>query len=120
MSETRLLRQIQIKASRLGARLFRNNTGMAWSGVPCAACRVIMRRIRFGLAVGSSDLIGWKPFTITQEMVGRTIAVFWACEVKDGSPTTKEQKAFLEVVIRSGGIGIIAHSTDDIKLDNRE
>lgn len=114
--ESRLMRQIQLKASQLGARLFRNNVGVGWLGNPCGFCQHTLRRVRYGLQVGSSDQIGWQTITITPEMVGRNIAVFLAVEVKDGSRTTKEQVAFLKAVINAGGRGLVAQSLEDFTL----
>jgi hypothetical protein len=98
MNEAALTRKIQMKASKLGARLFRNNVGVHKIG---------KRYVRYGVCnPGGSDLIGWN-------WRGRFVAI----EVKIDTPTTKEQQAFLTAVIRAGGIGIIAHSTDDITFD---
>lgn len=101
------------RASQLGSRLFRNNVGLAKFldrfGKP--------RKVRYGLCPGSSDLIGWTPVTITPDMIGRTVAVFTAIEVKrdqfeDPKPG---QVRFLEAVRRAGGIGIQCH--DEEQLD---
>lgn len=92
------MRAIQLKASELGARVFRNNQGL---------CRCRKTPIKYGVCnPGGSDLIGWNPY-------GRFLAI----EVKVHSRTTIEQTVFLKAVIESGGIGIIAHSTDDITFD---
>lgn len=95
MSEATLMRQIQLRASEMGVRLFRNNVGLYKRGP---------RVIRYGLCVGSSDLIGWNP-------AGRFIAV----EVKLTTSTTKEQMQFLQAVVISAGIGIIAHSVQEFE-----
>jgi hypothetical protein len=65
-------------------------------------------RIKFGLAPGSSDLIGW---------INRCgIAVFLALEVKDhnGRPT-REQLAFIDTVRAGGGIAGVVRSVDDVR-----
>lgn len=104
MSESHLLQRIRLKASQIGWRLFRNNVGVAWAGKPCIPCMQRMVRIRYGLCVGSSDLIGWRPITITQQMVGTTVAIFLAVEVKTPSGrVSDEQNAFLDAVTASGG-----------------
>lgn len=102
-TETDIQREIMVEASRRGIRLFRNNTGFFRT--------LDGRGITTGLCVGSSDLIGWTPHTITQEDVGKQIAVFTALEVKtERGKTTKEQDAFLDLVRRAGGIAqIIRH-----------
>lgn len=106
MTETTIMRQIQIAVSRIGARLFRNNTGMVR--------QTDGRIVRFGLAVGSSDLIGFKTVDITPEMVGHTIAIFTAVEVKTPKGRiTPAQQAFLVAVQSAGGIGIVARSVEE-------
>ncbi|MEM7046052.1 MAG: VRR-NUC domain-containing protein [Pseudomonadota bacterium] len=80
------------------ARVFRNNVGVAtYPGG---------ERVRYGLCPGSSDLIGWMPVTITPEMVGKTVAVFLAVEVKGPrGRLSGAQENFLERVKKAGGIG---------------
>ena len=99
-SEASLQRMIQVRASQLGARLFRNHVGRYrveegyW--LTCGLCK------------GSSDLIGWTPVTIGPDHVGRVLAVFTAVEVKiSGGRVTAEQRRFLEVVRESGGISSV-------------
>ncbi len=99
-----------MKASSLGARLLRNNVG--------ALQNLQGMWIKFGLGVGTSDLIGWKSRVITPDMVGKKIAIFTVCEVKsERGRLTKEQTDFLAAVDEAGGIAIVAHSPDDIVGD---
>lgn len=103
MSESVLLRRVQVALAALHVRLFRNNVGrlQARDG----------RYVTYGLCPGSSDLIGWTPVTITHSMVGHTVPLFTAIEVK--SPLgrlTSEQSRFLETVRRAGGIGAVVRS----------
>lgn len=104
MSETNLMNSILIADH--GCRLFRNNTG--------AIKDAEGRLVRFGLCKGSSDLIGFRPTVITPEMVGKTVAVFTAIEVKTptGKPTP-EQVHFIKRVKELGGIAGIARSVED-------
>jgi hypothetical protein len=116
MSEIELMRAIQVKASELGCRLWRNNNGIGWVGpqVRVSHPQMIMMRpgdvlirnalpLHAGLGVGSSDLIG-----ITDH------GSFLACEVKapKGRPT-EGQESFIDMVKRLGGIGVIAKSVED-------
>ena len=128
MSEKAIINEILTRASKLGRRLFRNNTGKAWIGesthykhsqfVKVLAGTVVInnaRRIDFGIpSEGGSDIIGWTPVLITQEMIGKTLAVFTAIEVKTpnvyASPT---QKNFLQAVMKDGGKAGIARSADE-------
>ena len=128
MTEAELQRRIQIAFSKLGARLFRNNVGSAWMGAteiirgPCSRTLqsgdVIVRRgrpVTFGLGQGSSDLVGWIPVKITPDMVGRTVAIFGACEVK--TPEGKlsaEQISWTRVVTTAGGIALVLRSEEGI------
>lgn len=119
MSETELVKQIQIVASTAGARVFRNNCGQAWLGdaVKLNNGDIIIRNprvVKYGVGnPGGSDLIGWNPVVITPEMVGKTVAVFTAIEVKaETGRVTKEQQGFLNAVTHFGGIGFIARNED--------
>ena len=104
------------RLSELGARVLRNNVGTAWAGrsyrdksgavvIPQA------RHVRFGLAVGSGDGIGWHSIEITPEMVGRRVAVFVSLETKTATGrASQEQKDWFKAVHDAGGIAIIARS----------
>lgn len=127
MAERDIIQKIILAYSRIGARIFRNNTGMGWAGkvsrphkrmlIQVDPGDIIIRQARplhAGLCEGSSDLIGWTPMKITQDDVGKTVAIFTAIEVKYGSTrTTKEQASFTDAVLRSGGLSCIARSVDD-------
>lgn len=92
MKESDIQRLIMLALSEAGCLIFRNNVGVLKNaaGIP----------IKFGLCVGSSDLIGLTP-------TGRFLAV----EIK--TPTgkaTPEQIRFIEAVRARGGIAGIARS----------
>jgi hypothetical protein len=111
MKETNIQRLIQLELSKCGVLTFRNNVGVLknTAGIP----------IKFGVGnPGGSDLIGIVPTVVTPEMVGNTVGIFAAIEVKTptGKPT-KEQLNFIEVVLKNGGIaGICRSPTDALKL----
>lgn len=118
-SETDLQRSIVLALSdNPRVRLFRNNVGEAWAGRNFTIRNGQLvagsaHRIKYGLAVGSSDLIGWRSITITPEMAGSTIAAFTAIEVKTArGRTTEEQTSFLSIVRDMGGLSGIARSTE--------
>ncbi len=116
ISEATLLRRVLVRASQLGARLFRNQVGRYRLARPeCRECQSRGRVISSGLCVGSSDLVGWQAVTVTPAMVGQQIAVFVAAELKgpDGRVTV-EQQQFLSVVNAAGGRGLIVRSVDDL------
>jgi VRR-NUC domain len=108
MSETDIQRRIQMEASRLGARLFRNQTGkyLLADG----------RWLSSGLAVGSSDLIGWITRPAGLFAPDAMVAQFVGCEVKTAmGRTSKEQAAFIECVARAGGIAGVCRSPEDLR-----
>lgn len=114
MKESAIQKQIQIVASQHLARLFRNNNGVLQDKNGTY--------VRYGLCVGSSDLIGFTMREVRQEDVGKKVAIFTALEVK--TPTgraTKEQQDFINAVINAGGIAAIVRSTDEaIKAINKK
>lgn len=120
--EKTLLNEIQLYFTTIGSRIFRNNVALSWTGsgvIKKSSDAVIIlnaRPIKSGLATGSSDLIGWTTTKITQDMVGKTLAVFTAIECKTGKlKLTDEQENFLLAVKNAGGIAVVAYSIDDVK-----
>ena len=112
MSEAAIQQQVRLALSAAGSVAFRNNCG-AYQDPKTG------RLIRYGVgSPGGSDLLGWTPVTITADMVGQTLAVFTACEVKTatGRPTP-HQLNFIAQVLRAGGFaGIARSSTDALKI----
>lgn len=106
-TETDLLRALQLDATQRGLRLFRNNVG--------ALTDIRGTVVRYGLCVGSSDLIGWTPHVVTSADVGRTVAIFTAVEGKRlPRRVTPQQAAFLDAVQAAGGLGTVAYAVDDL------
>lgn len=120
-SEATVMQQVRLEASGRGARLFRNNNG--------AAVDKDGRHIRYGLGneskqinqvIKSSDLIGITPLVITPDMVGKTIGVFTAIEVKrsswkyTGTDREKAQKAFIDIIKNLGGFAQFAADQGDL------
>lgn len=96
MKETDLLQLVRLKASQLGATLWRNNTGKLQDKNG--------RWVTFGLCVGSCDLIG--------HLRGR----FTAIEVKQpGKKPTPEQQAFIDSVNKAGGIAAVVTDPEQLK-----
>jgi hypothetical protein len=109
--------------SRGPTRLLRVNAGNAWQGrvIEQTPGRLILSPwypIKLA-ATGVSDLIGWTTeeidiFQIPGPSDGlRRVAVFTAIEVKDKGWPTKEQRAFIEMVKRSGGRAGVARSVEE-------
>lgn len=88
-------------------RMFRANSGMGWSGVSARKGDVLIiknPRPFHGMPEGFPDLVGWTSITITPDMVGQTLAVFTAEEVKATGKLTAAQERFRELITRMGGI----------------
>ena len=112
--------------SRRDIRLFRNTVGHAFSGNLVEShhgkngLTVTLqhaRRTAFGLAVGSGDLIGLQSVIIGPEDVGTRIARFLSIEVKSKrGRLTAQQKAWLEMVRRFGGFGVVARALEDVEI----
>ena len=107
-NETKLQNLILMSLSKAGCLVFRNETAGAWVGkvIHKDASQVTLtnaRMIRFGLAVGSSDIVGIAP-------CGRFIAI--EIKTSKGRPT-KEQLRFIEAVNNAGGKAGIARSVED-------
>ncbi len=129
MPEIDIMRQCQLEATRLGARLFRNNVGVGWQGKifrPTTPQKVILRPgqllvtdprpLHAGLAEGSSDLIGWNTVVVTPEMVGRRIAVFTSTEIKFyPNVATPDQIGWVKSVFDAGGLSGVAYSVDEFR-----
>ena len=121
MSEADIQAAILLDLGRGNSRIFRNHVAKGWTGefVRAEGGLTLLknaRRASFGLCVGSSDLVGFKKVVVTPEMVGKTLAVFTAVEVKApaGRPTS-EQVAFIRVVQQAGGLAGIARSVDEAR-----
>jgi len=124
-TESPILRRILATLSHGAVRLLRNNCGVGYQGIVSRAppdprwqpgSLIIQRprRVQFGLAVGSADLIGLRSITITPEMVGRTVAVFASIEVKrPGAHTTGAQRDWAVMVASMGGIAGVARSVEE-------
>jgi hypothetical protein len=106
MSEKETVNTVRATLSHGDTRLFRNNVG--------ALQDKMGRYVTYGLAVGSSDLIGFKSINITAEMVGEKVAVFVALEGKsEGKMPTEAQRRFLLMVKDAGGIAGVFQTVSD-------
>lgn len=123
MNEAELQQLVQIEASKRDCILLRNNSG--------AFKDETGRLIRFGLGnissaysekIKSSDLIGFTLVRITPEMIGMTIPVFTAIEVKDpswkltnGDKRAQAQNNFIQWVRAHGGIAGFVNSLENLR-----
>ena len=109
MTEGDIMRTIQLDLANGPVRLLRNNAGMLKNQAG--------NIVRFGVGgVGGSDLLGWRTITITPDMVGQSVAVFAAIEVKTPQGrVTPEQQNFIDRVAHFGGLAGVARSTEDAR-----
>ena len=136
-----LTNQIRAATSTIGARLFNTHVGKFWAGRPIqtmtggeiVTITVIKngqprttkfvakqgetvvthaRVVNVGIK-GQSDLNGWIPVIVTQEMVGTTVAVRVEIEVKTTDRPSPEQLAWIAAVIKNGGRAGIARTAED-------
>lgn len=135
--ERDIMADVRLEASRKGFTLWRNNVGTGWVGrrvaipagttvlMPGGGSRFVTDRpavllidprpLHAGLCVGSSDLIGFRKITVTQDMVGSQIPVFAAIEVKTKTGSRrKEQKIFLDFVKNAGCVSLVARGAEDL------
>lgn len=118
------MNRVLMALSAAGVLAFRNNVGMGWTGKFVSRDERTglttlsnARPVKFGLCVGSGDIIGGVPTVITSDMVGKTLLVFGSWEVKDGAGRpTKDQKNFAEVIAANGGIGVVVRSEADARM----
>ena len=107
-SETKLQQEIRLALGTIPSlRLFRNQVGQ----LPDPRTG---RYVQFGLAKGSSDLVGFKTIKITPEMIGKDLAVFTSIEVKTNTgQLSKNQHNWLQAVKKAGGITGVARNVRD-------
>lgn len=118
------MRRLQKVASSLGARLFRQQIGMAWVGnvergpgrFALGPGDIVIRQARpFHAGIeGMSDLGGWVPVEITPDMIGSTVAVYAQVEVKENGRPSPAQTAWIEAVNKAGGKAGIARNDADL------
>ena len=97
-AERLVLSKCLMELSKQGARVFRNNTGILQdrNGTP----------VKFGLCVGSSDIIGIYK--------GRFLAVECKATGKRVKPNSKQDK-FLTIIRAHGGIAFECDDANNIK-----
>lgn len=105
--ESEILKRVRLALSEAGTVNFRNQVG--------ALRDTYGQLVRFGLCNGSSDVIGWTSRVVTQEMVGKKVAIFTAIETKRsvGGVRSEDQKNFVGTVQAAGGIAGFASSESE-------
>lgn len=123
MNEDSVSQLLIAHARVLGATLLRNNSGALKDHTG--------RVVRYGHGniskevndnFKSSDYIGITPVTITEDMVGQTLGVFTAIEMKKGDwvPNPKDQREIAQAnyhnwVLSLGGFAGFANCIDHVK-----
>ena len=104
--ETKIQNRIMMDMSEKGYLVWRNQVGLFKT--------LDGRTVNIGIK-GSSDLMAVKPTVITTDMVGQTLAVFVAVEVKTATGRQSEpQKKWQKAVEKLGVKYILARSENDI------
>ena len=117
-TETDIQNKIVIAVQVLGTTMFRNNVGVAEKIDKNTGKKYW---VRFGLCEGSSDLIGITPVKITQGMVGKTIGVFTAIEVKKDvkkkydKHRMETQQRFIDFINSKGGFAFKSDNPEKAK-----
>lgn len=124
--ESNIFKACQIRASKLKARIWRQNSGLSWAGKVQriekageyhleAGC-IIIRRPQAIMAgfPGISDGGGYCMVTVTPDMVGQSLPVVLQVETKADGAVTDEQRKFIAHVRSVGGRAGIARSADDV------
>ena len=118
--EKNIRNNIILSSAKAGISLFNNPVGTAWAGKynPATHSVIAPRPVKYGLAVGSPDLVGITPIKITEDMVGQTIGVFTGVEVKVDKnghyKETPQQKKFGNFIAKNGGFYLVADCYGDI------
>jgi ribosomal protein L21 len=74
--------------------------------------------IKWGLEVGSGDLIGFEPVIITQDMVGKTFGRFKSVEIKTKNDKISRQQIIWYFILRLNGcIAIVLHCNHRMTLE---
>lgn len=105
--ETDVLNKIRLALPRR-CKIFRNNSGVLRDKHG--------KYVRFGVgSPGGSDLLGWTHVEITASMVGKSIAIMTAIEVKSKTGrATKDQLHFISKLREAGGIAFVCRSAVDV------
>lgn len=121
-SEKRIEQETMLRVQDFGGVVFKNNTGTAFRGekrtMNGKMILTNLQFIKYGLDVGSADLIGVLPVTVTPDMVGKKIGVMLSIEMKKdkfGSyRATGEQLQWMKFMKQMGAIAFVCDNPDDL------
>ena len=111
-SEAGVVNDILLDAPYQDSRLRKNHNGLATLQDESV--------LKYGLGKGTSDLIGWTQIEITQEMVGKKVAIFTGIEVKKfpwnmpkkPDKHLRNQINWRNIILQFGGIAGFANSVE--------
>jgi hypothetical protein len=108
--ETNIQNKIMLEMSARGAMVWRNQTGKFRS------MNDPNRIISVG-QTGSADILACVPTVITLEMVGKTVGLCVAIEVKtETGKQRSDQKSWQEAFENHGGRYILARGVNDLSI----
>ena len=118
LKEISIQNEIQIALSRAGYYNLRVNSGQFWGGEVLShdgQMLLLKHPTKIaGAPAGTSDIIGCITCVITPDMVGQTVAIFAACEVKQpGQRPEKHQERYLAIMRSRGAIAGWADNPED-------
>jgi hypothetical protein len=118
-SETEIVRQVILSASKRGDRIWRQNSGQGWIGKSRVNGSTVIidnaRPFHSGFP-GWSDTGGYVMITVTPDMVGRKIPVCAQIEVKTATGRIRpEQQKFIDHILSVGGIAGVVRSVKDLE-----
>lgn len=109
--ESDLIADLRLELSRADTRLFRNSVGFGYN----RTARGLIP-LRYGLCVGSGDLIGVKRYRIKPDDVGCVVGVFVSLEAKSRRGVVKKQQQSWGQMVRDfGGIHATPRSVEDAR-----
>ena len=104
--ETKIQNQILLALSQAGALVWRNQVGVF------RAMDDPSRVVKVGTP-GMADIIGVVPVTITPDMVGKTVGVAIAPEIKTATGTQQHRQRLWQLAFeKRGGIYLITRSPE--------
>ena len=109
-AETNIQNRIMLELSAQGAMVWRNQTGKFRS------MNDPNRIVSVG-QIGSADILACVPTLITLEMVGKTVGLCVAVEVKTETGKQRpDQKSWQDAFEKHGGRDILARSVHDLSF----
>lgn len=127
LKENSLIKKVLLSARSRNQRLIRVNSGMGWisenkvrvstpTKVVLYPGDILLRKARpfHGAPEGTPDICGFTSVTVTDDMVGKPVAIFTGYEVKATGDLRPRQKKFGDMIRMMGGIFKVVRSEEDL------